>query len=193
MPTAKSSKDGMVSPAAVVVWRALKEHGEASATKLHALRKAPGRAAATSDRLVELLNVEPPCVEVVGVDTSGRGLHARIYKATREPTVRPPKGAALEAKIVDLLTAAGGTLEFSALRSSTKAKREVLMAACTRLYKAGKLTKTAGSRPSYSLVAEARVRKAPRVADRKPEWHTVIAPSGRRLTTRERYDEDAEA
>lgn len=189
MPTAKSSKDGMVSPAAATVWRALKEHGEVSATKLHALRKAPGRAAATSDRLVELLSVEPPCVEVVGIDKSGRGLHARIYKATREPTVRPPKGAALEAKIVELLAAAGGTLEFTALRAATKAKREVLMAACTRLYKAGKLTKTAGSRPSYSL-AEPRTRKAPRI-DQKPDWHTVIAPSGRRLATRER--EDAEA
>ena len=185
--------DGLVTQAAVDVWHALREHGPSSATRLHALRKAPGRAASTGERLVELLHADPPCVEVVGLDTTGRGLHARIYKATREPQARAPRGSSLEATVLTLLAEAGGTLDFTSLARGTKAHRDTLGAACKRLAAAGRITKTSGSRPTYSLAVEA---KASRPARRDPsavrisERHGMIdGPCGRRLTVREEFED----
>ena len=190
--TAKND-DGMATAVAVEVWHALRDHGPCSATRLHALRGASGRAAATSDRLVELLHAKPqPFVEIVGLDRTGRGLHARVYQVTIEPKARPPKGSQLEARVLELVAAAG-SLDFTTIKRATRAHRDTLAAACKRLVTAQRLSKSSGSRPTYTLRSEpatTKPAKRDRSAVRLSERHGMIdGPCGRRLTVREEYED----
>lgn len=178
----------LVGPKTLEVWLALREHGPASAHQLHTAKGWLGRSQTTGERMAELLEIK--AVRTAGHDTSRRGLPGRIFEAVGDaPGVRPPKGAELDDRVLSLLREAGGTMAFSDLKTAIGVGRDGLMASCTRLLDDGKVTKSPGSRPSYTL-AKRRARPSernPSALRLSERLGTVMGPSGRRLAM---WDDD---